>query len=222
MYSYPQLSNAQGWVQKWQVSHLDEKFIGSERVYPAGVLKGDTDGDGLPEIIAYDYGQFVVHDGLTGSVEVEIIISNLSGDPRINVEPLVSDIDNDGRDEIVIIASSSTIAYEFVGSNVGINEPEQSNIPKSSELFQNYPNPFNPETKIEYSIKQSGPVEILIFNQLGQKVRTLINKSVVQTGDYSVTWDGKGDDSKPLASGNYYYQIRTGDFVSTKKAILLK
>ena len=99
---------------------------------------------------------------------------------------------------------------------------QKSYMPQTPNLKQNYPNPFNPKTNIEYSVDHSGPVEILIFNQLGQKVRTLVDVPDLQPGHYSVVWDGKDDNSNPLASGAYYYQIRTQNFVSTKKAIFLK
>lgn len=107
----------------------------------------------------------------------------------------------------------------------GIQDPTsvQSSISVPTiTLHQNYPNPFNPTTTIEYSIANTTPVEITIFNQLGQKVRTLRNDPVVQAGSYVVTWDGRDDKGHALASGIYLYQIRTRNFVSVKKAVLLK
>lgn len=96
--------------------------------------------------------------------------------------------------------------------------------PKPLEFFlqQNYPNPFNPITTIEYSILKSTPVEINIFNQRGQIVRALLNESQVQPGTYSINWDGREDKGQLMTSGIYLYQIRTRNFVSTKKAVLLK
>ena len=222
---FPKISSAQGWVVKWEVNHgrfLRTLDFGNGDVKVAGIIKANFDGDGIPDILVHDWTHLIVHDGLTGVVKFNIRTRDLPGDNVLDSYPLVDDIDNDGLDEIVVSLNTRTIAYEYVGGGVGVSQPEQSNVPKTSELSQNYPNPFNPETNIEYSLKQSGQVQILIFNQLGQKVRTLVDEPKFQAGSYSVIWDGKDDNSKILASGTYYYQIRTDDFVSTKKAIFLK
>ena len=129
--------------------------------------------------------------GLTGQIVFSLNRNHNFFSESIRTEPIFEDIDNDNRAEIVISTSAHTFVYEFVGGGVGVNGPEQSNIPKSSQLFQNYPNPFNPETTIEYSVIESSPVEIFIFNQLGQRVRILVDKQNVQPGKYSVTWDSK-------------------------------
>ncbi len=84
------------------------------------------------------------------------------------------------------------------------------------ELEQNYPNPFNPATTIKYSISQNVPVKITVFNTAGQKVATLIDKKQ-QAGNYTLTFNGSN-----LASGVYFYKIKAGDFVRTRKMLLIK
>jgi hypothetical protein len=108
------------------------------------------------------------------------------------------------------------------GILTGVESPENqnSNIPASYALEQNYPNPFNPTTKIKYSIPTSlyntEKVQLKVYDILGNEIITLVNK-VQQPGNYEVTFKGNN-----LASGIYFYAIRIGSFVSTKKMVLLK
>ncbi|MFQ5824974.1 MAG: T9SS type A sorting domain-containing protein [bacterium] len=104
----------------------------------------------------------------------------------------------------------------------GIDEaPESTNIPKSFALEQNYPNPFNPETIIRYQLPKNGEVELMIFNLLGKKVRELVDE-VQPAGYYEVRWDGTDDLGNLVTSGVYYYRIKSGDIVQTKKMIFLQ
>jgi hypothetical protein len=98
---------------------------------------------------------------------------------------------------------------------------EKSDLPKSFELFQNYPNPFNPTTTINYSLKEDVDVKIIIYNILGQEVKTLIN--VRQTAGYkSVVWNGTNQNGDPISNGMYIYKIIAGDFVKVRKMILIR
>ncbi|MHB1686459.1 MAG: T9SS type A sorting domain-containing protein [Ignavibacteriaceae bacterium] len=87
---------------------------------------------------------------------------------------------------------------------------------KSYALDQNYPNPFNPSTIISYQIPSDGIVTVKVFDPLGREVKTLVNEFKSQ-GRYSVSFD-----ASQLASGVYFYQLKSGDYISTKKMILLK
>ncbi|MCB9057006.1 MAG: T9SS type A sorting domain-containing protein [Calditrichae bacterium] len=89
-------------------------------------------------------------------------------------------------------------------------------IPVSYKLSQNYPNPFNPVTNIEFSLPAYGPVELAVYNMLGQKIATLL-KDTMQAGSYRVTWD-----ATKVASGMYVYKISAGDYVQTKRMLLIK
>ena len=91
-----------------------------------------------------------------------------------------------------------------------------SNIPKTYQLYQNYPNPFNPTTTFKFDLPRRGMVNIVIFNTLGQEVKTLLNE-VKDAGSYQYDFDATG-----LASGTYFYKITTGDFVKTNKMVLVK
>jgi len=89
-------------------------------------------------------------------------------------------------------------------------------IPLEYQLGQNFPNPFNPITMINYQLPVTSDVNLSIYNQLGQKVATLVNKRQ-GAGNYQVAWD-----SSRFSSGIYYYRIEAGEFQDVKKMILLR
>ncbi|NQU05519.1 MAG: T9SS type A sorting domain-containing protein [Calditrichaeota bacterium] len=102
---------------------------------------------------------------------------------------------------------------------IGAN-PEDG-FPQTIELNQNYPNPFNPSTTINYSISKIGLVSIIIYNELGQVVRELVNEEQT-AGNYSIVWDGRNNSGNTIASGIYFYQMQLGSKLSAKKMLLLK
>jgi len=95
-------------------------------------------------------------------------------------------------------------------------------IPFVNSLKGNYPNPFNPETTVYFSVEiASSLVNIEVYNLKGQKIKTLINEKL-SSGDHSAVWNGKDDMGKSVASGVYLYKMRTGNYTSSKKMILMK
>ncbi len=94
-------------------------------------------------------------------------------------------------------------------------------IPVVSSLEQNYPNPFNPETTISFDVPQANNVSIDVYNIKGQKVKTLVNENM-QAGRHSVVWNGKDSNNKQVASGVYFYKMKSGKYSKTKKMILMK
>ncbi len=116
---------------------------------------------------------------------------------------------------IKITTDSATVV------SVGNENTSENILPTEYALYQNYPNPFNPETKIRYDLPESGYVALRIFRIDGQLVRTLQNSDQPQ-GRYELTWDGKNDFGYKAGSGVYFYQLLAGNFVQTKKLILLK
>ena len=89
-------------------------------------------------------------------------------------------------------------------------------IPNGINLEQNYPNPFNPSTKITYTIPELSFITLKVYNVLGKEVSTLVSEEK-EAGKYSVEFDAKG-----LPSGIYFYRLQAGDFVETKKMVLMK
>jgi hypothetical protein len=100
-------------------------------------------------------------------------------------------------------------------------EIEVNFTPSEFALFQNYPNPFNPTTTIQFQLPNTSDVSIIIFDMLGQEVRTLIAGQVV-AGVHNVDWDGVNDSGVKMSSGSYIYRMTAGEFVQTKEMILLK
>ena len=93
--------------------------------------------------------------------------------------------------------------------------------PVSYNLFQNYPNPFNPTTVISYSIPKSSNVTLKIYDILGREVKTLVSTEQVN-GLHSVQWNGDNNYGARVSSGIYLYRIEAGDFIQTKKMLLIK
>ncbi len=89
------------------------------------------------------------------------------------------------------------------------------------ELAQNYPNPFNPETTIRYMLPEASKVKLAIYNQLGQRIITLVDQEQ-QPGIYSVQWDGKNEAGRDAASGLYLYQLKTKEFTRVQKLALIR
>lgn len=94
-------------------------------------------------------------------------------------------------------------------------------LPKEYALKVNYPNPFNASTAIGYSLPRQAHIEISVYNLLGQKVRTLIDREQ-SAGNYQVIWDGTDKVGNEVASGVYFYRLETDNFAQTHKMILLK
>lgn len=115
----------------------------------------------------------------------------------------------------------SFIALIFVNVPTSVINERKEILTDSYNLSQNYPNPFNPSTTIEYSVQVIDNIQIIIYNSLGQLVKTLVNETKTP-GEYSIVWNGKDDSGSLVVSGAYFYQIQTKDFVSSKKMILLK
>ena len=93
--------------------------------------------------------------------------------------------------------------------------------PQRFELDQNYPNPFNSGTVIRFGVPTSGEVELAVYNLAGQKVATLL-QGVREAGQYVLRWDGRDGGGSELASGVYFYRLRAGDQVETRKLLLMQ
>ena len=107
------------------------------------------------------------------------------------------------------------ITKEYIRSITSIEE-RLSSLPVNFSLEQNYPNPFNPSTKISYSISDQSYVSLKVLDILGREISTLVNKNQ-PTGNYEVEFN-----ASDLTSGIYFYRIQAGDFVETKKMVLMK
>ncbi len=106
--------------------------------------------------------------------------------------------------------------YEFDASLSSLDFADKEKQPNLFSLFQNYPNPFNPVTAIGYRLSVFSQVDLSIYNQLGERVKTLVSENQ-PAGEYEINWD-----ASQYASGVYYYQLKAGDFKHVRKMILIK
>jgi hypothetical protein len=104
--------------------------------------------------------------------------------------------------------------YFITTSSVDRSDNESS--PRQFTLLQNYPNPFNPNTEIRFDVPDAGLVTVKIFDLLGQEIAVLVNEEL-HPGSYRTRWDAEGQ-----AAGVYFYQLRAGNVLETKKLVYLK
>lgn len=114
------------------------------------------------------------------------------------------------------VGNNGTILHTTNGGVSFIEEEQLSKVPTEFLLSQNWPNPFNPSTKIKYSVPQSSNIILKAFDVLGNEIETLVNEEK-PAGTYELTWYAEN-----LPSGVYFYQLKAGNYIDTKKMILLK
>jgi hypothetical protein len=102
-----------------------------------------------------------------------------------------------------------------------LTTPETEEIPSTYSLEQNYPNPFNPSTIIRYGMPKQSHIRLTIYNSLGQEVVHLLDRDESE-GFHEVVWDGKNQHGSSVSAGTYFCRIVAGDFVETRKMLLLK
>jgi hypothetical protein len=105
-------------------------------------------------------------------------------------------------------------AFEFRGTAVSVTFPR---VPVSYRLEQNFPNPFNPSTMIWFEVGRTGPANLQVFDLLGQCVGTLFDGMARADQSYQVMFDGSR-----LSTGVYFYRLRAGDYIQTRRLLLLK
>jgi hypothetical protein len=98
---------------------------------------------------------------------------------------------------------------------------EADNTAHKYNLSQNYPNPFNPSTTIEYQIVKQGNVEVSIYDINGRLVKTLVNETQYPSS-YTIQWNGRDESNRTVASGTYFYQVKSNGTQLVKKMLLLK
>lgn len=97
----------------------------------------------------------------------------------------------------------------------------QPGVPAAFRLAQNYPNPFNPATTIVFDLPKESTVNLIIYNVMGQKIRSLYSGATV-AGTHAVDWDGRDDSGNPVTSGSYFYRLETDGFSETRRMLLVR
>ena len=123
---------------------------------------------------------------------------------------VIADVYQDLSDTLQVILS--------VVDNVSIDKNIISN---KYMLEQNFPNPFNPSTEIKFSIPKKENVSLIVFDILGNEVRKILDKEL-KAGQYNYKWSGKNNSGDKISAGMYFYKVQAGDFIQTKKMVLLK
>ena len=224
--------------------NLDLSFIsfteGIAYAFPADLILGPGEYFILASDLNYfneRYGFFpdAIFDGQLDNDGEKVILSNAGGDTLIFIRyndqiPWPVSVDGDGyslvwtndthnddaNDPLNWSASQNIHGSPGAEDPVKIISTDESNLPDKFELYQNYPNPFNPSTHIRFDVPVASKVRITVFDVLGRKVDIIFNENV-SAGEYDISW-------KPerIASGIYFYQIEAGDYIKTRKMILMR
>jgi hypothetical protein len=123
--------------------------------------------------------------------------------------------------ENLLVTSDNTELTVQIGVGVEVAIDESGLTPFEFALHQNYPNPFNPETNIQFDVAENSDVNVSIFNIMGQKVATLVNGNM-DAGIYHIKWNGLSDKGISLPSGMYFYKMKSSEYQSVKKLVLVK
>ncbi len=162
----------------------------------------DFDGDGLQDII-------MPYQGLKDSTTIYNITWNGSA-----YDTTVSKIRNPKAWALRILEADM---------GTGVKAKDLTIItPEDYELAQNYPNPFNPTTTIRFSLPVRNNISLVVYDMLGREVKTLIANQSFAKGSYEVQWDGTNNLGAKVASGNYIYTLKFGNFQISKKMTMLK
>ncbi len=146
-----------------------------------------------------------------------------AGDTQEIVYAIIMARGTDYLNSVTELKRKALLVQDFYDSHLPTNINTEKNIPAKFELYQNYPNPFNPSTTIKYSIPvvETGHAPSLltslkVYDILGREVTALVNEEK-SAGNYQVTFDGS-----KLSSGVYFYQLKAGNYIETRKLIMMK
>ena len=117
--------------------------------------------------------------------------------------------------------ADQTGLYRIFSTDPSDWEAAKTTLPVASGLESNYPNPFNSSTQIPYRVSAPGPVRLVIYNVLGQPVRTLVDE-IQAAGAYQVPWDGRDHQGARVANGVYLYRLQAGTVAQVRKMLVLE
>ncbi len=146
---------------------------------------------------------------LEGVFENHPIVSAATVKFRVSASDGIDTVKASNADRILYINR-----YEYLST---VDEQ----IPTDFALHENYPNPFNPTTTLRFDLPEVSDVNVVIYNMLGQKVRTF-NMNSVSAGSHSIKWNATNDLGDPVGAGVYLYQLQAKNFLKTRKMVLLK
>ena len=157
------------------------------------------------------------------SLDTGVVLSpEISSDNYETIQIVIAD--HHGNEKVYDLEALQSLGlYQqmAVVNSITTSTDEDMLSPETFALHQNYPNPFNPETNISYDLSKDGAVSIAVYDMRGTLVKTLIN-GLQSSGYKSIQWNATNNQGEPVSAGVYLYKIQAGDFVDTKKMILLK
>ena len=171
-------------------------------------------GEILESSGSFDEGE--LSSSIASTIEIPMATTEGNWNIRIILEDDLGAITNLGPNDLANLNFQNYIyvSNTILGSNY-------ENMPNQYLLHQNYPNPFNPITTLRYNVPEKILVSISIFDISGNLIKMLVNE-VKSAGFYSARWDAINDKGQPISAGVYFYKIQAGNFIDTKKMILLK
>jgi len=187
------------WEESWNLN--DNELEYHLRVSSTAIGDHDVDTTGTTVLVSYQE-------------IIELMMENNTTTAYIDWTVYVTD----GTDTLE--ADNAPFSFIIDGENALSTYLEQL-IPGQYALHQNYPNPFNPVTTVRYDLPENSLVTITIYDMLGKEISTIVNE-YQDAGYKSIVWNATNDYGQSISAGIYIYQIKTKDFVQTKKMILLK
>ena len=179
------------------------------KVLAYSTSRARTSGDGTEGDLVHVTYELAEGESLPSQVTFHLGLANL---PGTSMDPeLLNVVCGYPSEDNPVVVSTAAMATDEGGT-----------IPDQFALHQNYPNPFNPSTQISFDIPQGGEFVMLnVYNILGQNVSTLVN-SVMNPGRYTMEWNATDEIGNPVASGIYFYELRSNSFTSRKKMLLIR
>jgi len=223
------------------------KVVGSSYTDNSSLTVADVNGDGGLDIILGNEAKYIYAWDINGTL---IPGFPVQAKDAVRSTPFLTDVDLDGDIDMVVHCWDQNIyAWDLPGtynntlapwptyqanshrnglhgytvvSAIGDPEPPRVDMTRA-QLFQNHPNPFNPTTRIEFLVPEGRAqhVTLAVYNVAGARVRTLVDGTRTP-GRHDEVWDGRDSNGRLVGSGVYFYRLRTGDAVLTKKMVLLK
>ena len=198
-------------------AHVREVLVGDNQQVDRG-LGGDI-GDGEAVLISVeDVGSGVDSESVLLTVNGTPV--DASFDPVHHRVVLIPRGAWDGVDQMLRLRLTDLAGNETIWER---RIDLQTLMPQAAQfqLEQNFPNPFNPETTIRFDVPGAVDFRLVIYNLLGQEIRTLM-AGRFESGRYTVSWDAKDDLGRQVAAGMYLYRLEARDVVLTRKMVLVK
>ncbi|NQT24286.1 VCBS repeat-containing protein, partial [candidate division KSB1 bacterium] len=214
-------SNEIAWYENDGSQNFTTHVITTEMDLPCSVYAADVDSDSDMDVLSASPGDDKIawyeNDG-SQNFATHVITENADW------AWCVYAVDVDGDTDIDVLSASwadDKIAwYENQGATK-IVRGNKLGSPLQFHLYNNYPNPFNPSTNIKYSISNIGWVNLIIYNSIGKKIKTMVNE-VQNPGVHTINWDGTNDSGHKVSSGTYFYNLKVDNAFKSKHMILLK